>query len=95
MKPLLRIVLLCLLVASGQGIADDADKKDRQSTPTAPAADPAKADGQQDFVPGGVAQSFVIPKNTCESGTSIQKLLTAKPAKPARTDKPNKPDKTK
>lgn len=31
------------------------------------------------FVPGGVAQSFVIPKNTCESGTSIQKLLTGKP----------------
>jgi len=31
------------------------------------------------FVPGGVAQSFVIPKNTCESGTSIQKLLTNKP----------------
>lgn len=88
-------ILLCLLAASGQAIADDADSRNRQSTPPASTAEPAKADGQQDFVPGGVAQSFVIPKNTCESGTSIQKLLTAKPARPARTDKPAKPDKTK
>jgi hypothetical protein len=31
------------------------------------------------FVPGGAAQSFVIPKNTCESGVTLQKLLTDKP----------------
>jgi hypothetical protein len=92
MSPLGRI-LLCLLAASGPVIAADADKLDRQSTPPASTADTAKADGQQGFVPGGVAQSFVIPKNTCESGTSIQKLLTAKPARPARSGKPR--DKTK
>lgn len=30
------------------------------------------------FVPGGMSQSFVIPKNTCESGSPIQKLFREK-----------------
>lgn len=83
MSPL-RIAVLALLVVAGQAFADDAGKKARKAKPSAPASS-AKAAGQQNFVPGGVASSFVIPKNTCESGTSIQKLLTDKPP----------PDKTK
>jgi putative intracellular protease/amidase len=31
------------------------------------------------FVPGGTSQSFVIPSNTCEQGTPLQKLLRDKP----------------
>jgi hypothetical protein len=75
----LRIALLCLLLASGQAFAEGGDKKAKTVKQPAPPASSSKPEGKQDFVPGGVAQSFVIPKNTCESGTSIQKLLTDKP----------------
>jgi hypothetical protein len=84
---LLRIVPLCLLIALGHAFADDGGKKAKNAKRSVPAK-PAKAEGQQSFVPGGVASSFVIPKNTCESGTSIQKLLTDKPPS-------DKPDQTK
>lgn len=77
---LLRIAVLCLLVASGHVMASDSEKKAKKAKQSAPAS-PAKAEGKQEFVPGGVASSFVIPKNTCESGVSIQKLLTDKPDK--------------
>jgi hypothetical protein len=81
---LLRIVLLCLVVASGQAFADDSEKQAKKAKQSAPAKTSTRTAGKQEFVPGGVAQSFVIPKNTCESGTPIQKLLTDKPP----SDKP-------
>jgi hypothetical protein len=85
MNPL-RIVSLCLLVAGGPVFADSSDKKapaakEKEAKQFAAPASSSKPDGKQEFVPGGVAQSFVIPKNTCESGVSIQKLLTDKPKK--------------
>lgn len=87
MSPL-RIAALCLLLGTGHVCAEDGGKKAATPKQSAPAKPPTKAAGKQEFVPGGVASSFVIPKNTCESGTPIQKLLTDKP--PAE-----KPDKTK
>lgn len=80
MKPL-RIVPLCLLIASGPLLADEGGKKTKPAKQSVPATTSTKSEGKQDFVPGGVASSFVIPKNTCESGVSIQKLLTDKPDK--------------
>lgn len=77
----LRIAVICLVVASGCVLAAGDEKKAKKTKqPPAPATS-SKPEGKQDFVPGGVAQSFVIPKNTCESGVSIQKLLTDKPDK--------------
>lgn len=84
----LRIASLCLLVAVWSAHAEDGGKKAATQKKSTPAKTSTKVAGKQEFVPGGVAQSFVIPKNTCESGTPIQKLLTDKP--PAE-----KPDKTK
>jgi hypothetical protein len=77
----LRMMPLCLLLATGQVCADDGGKKAEKPKQSAPAKPATKAAGKQEFVPGGVAQSFVIPKNTCESGVTLQKLLTDKPDK--------------
>jgi hypothetical protein len=84
-----RIVPLCLLVAAGQAFADGGDRKavmdkEKEAKQSAAPATSGTSGGKQDFVPGGVAQSFVIPKNTCESGVTLQKLLTDKPP----SDKP-------
>ncbi|MBI4998052.1 MAG: hypothetical protein HZC22_14395 [Rhodocyclales bacterium] len=74
--------LAVLLAASGSALGESSpapaapEKQTRK--PAAKKPEP-KPTAQESFVPGGVAQSFVIPKNTCESGTSIQKLLTDKP----------------
>lgn len=80
----LRIALACLLAASLPAGADSGDGtaagKDKEAKPRA-APVSSKPKGKQDFVPGGIAQSFVIPKNTCESGTPLQNLLTDKPDK--------------
>ncbi len=75
----LRVAVLGLLLAAGHVLAADDEKKAGKAKQPEPATSSVKADGKQDFVPGGVARSFVIPKNTCESGTPIQKLLTDKP----------------
>jgi hypothetical protein len=83
----LRIVPLGLLLASGLLFADEGGKKEQPANSSAAEAHAATAERQQSFVPGGVAPSFVIPKNTCESGSSLQKLMTGKPAKP--NAKPN------
>ena len=75
----LRMMPLCLLLATGQVFADDGGKKAEKPKQSAPAKPATKAAGKQEFVPGGVAQSFVIPKNTCEQGKPIQELKRDKP----------------
>jgi hypothetical protein len=78
-------IFAILFAASGGAIGESTDasqppaaQNDQAKKRAAPARQ-AKPKAEASFVPGGTAQSFVIPKNTCESGTSIQKLLTDKP----------------
>jgi hypothetical protein len=78
--------LAVLLAASGSALGESTpapaarnDQAEKQTRKPAAKKPEPKPTAQESFVPGGVAHSFVIPKNTCESGTSIQKLLTDKP----------------
>ncbi len=85
MKPALAVVAL-LFAASG-GVAAEttgkatppaAQEKQQVKTRPAPPGD-AKPAEEEAFVPGGMPKSFVIPKNTCEQGSPLQKLLRDKP----------------
>lgn len=74
--------LAVLLAVSGSALGESTPvpaAPEKQAKKPAAKKPEAKPKAQESFVPGGVAQSFVIPKNTCESGTSIQKLLTDRP----------------
>lgn len=84
MKPTLAVFAILFTVSNGV----PAETSDKARPPVAQEKQPiervapvreAKPKVEASFVPGGVAQSFVIPKNTCESGTTLQKLLTNKP----------------
>jgi hypothetical protein len=79
-------VFVVLFAASSGASAEPADPAQPSASPqkqagkrTAPA--PAKPKGEPATTPGGMPQSFVIPSNTCEQGTPLQRLLTDKPKK--------------
>jgi hypothetical protein len=77
-------VFAILFAASGGVSADTSDKEQppaaqrKQPTKRA-AAKEATPKAEQAATPGGMPQSFVIPSNTCEQGTPLQKLLRDKP----------------
>jgi hypothetical protein len=80
------VLVLACFVAAGDSLADEATAKARApSTREKPAvknkgaSTPSKPTTEPTFVPGGMPQSFVIPANTCEQGTPLQKLLRDKP----------------
>jgi hypothetical protein len=85
MKAALAVFVVLFAVWSGAS-AEPADKAQpsaaRQKQPGKRAA-PAqvKPKVESAATPGGMPQSFVIPSNTCEQGTPLQKLLTDKPKK--------------
>jgi hypothetical protein len=78
------VLLASLLAVSGSGLAESTAKEPPAATQKKPpkkrasAAD-AKPKAEEGATPGGLPQSFVIPSNTCEQGTPLQKLLTDKP----------------
>lgn len=84
MKPALEILAILFMVSSGVP-AETGDKaqqpaaQQKQAKKRDTAKGETKPKAEANSVPGGAAQSFVIPKNTCESGTTLQKLLTDKP----------------
>ncbi len=77
------VAFAALLAVSSGVFAEPTDKdqppaaRQKQSKKRA-AATEAKPKAEQ-TAPGGMPQSFVIPSNTCEQGTPLQKLLTDKP----------------
>lgn len=81
MKPTLA-TLAFLFAASGSALGEPSPAPvtpEKQTKKRAAPAREATPKPEASFVPGGTAQSFVIPKNTCESGVTLQKLLTDKP----------------
>jgi hypothetical protein len=85
------VLLACLAAASGDGLAEPIDKGQPPTTQdnhpkkriaaakTGAPAGESKPKEEPAFVPGGMPQSFIIPSNTCEQGTPLQKLLRDKP----------------
>lgn len=77
------VLLASLLAVSGSGLAQSttkeppaAQKKQARKPAAATAVKPKVEDST---TPGGMPQSFVIPSNTCEQGTPLQRLLRDKP----------------
>lgn len=75
-------------LASGGLLAETGDKTQKENdarqgaastAAVPPAKDVATKKAEASFVPGGMPKSFVIPSNTCEQGTPLQKLLRDKP----------------
>jgi hypothetical protein len=83
MKSALAVFAILFAVSSSVS----AETNDKEQPPTAQqkqpkkraAATEAKPKAEQTATPGGMPQSFVIPSNTCEQGTPLQKLLRDKP----------------
>jgi hypothetical protein len=81
------ILFACWGLASGGLLAETGDKTQKEldtrhdvgSTAAVPAKDTAAKKAEASFVPGGMPKSFIIPSNTCEQGTPLQKLLRDKP----------------
>lgn len=81
------ILFACWGLASGGLLAETGNKAQKEidarqgaaSTAAVPAKDAAAKKAEASFVPGGMPKSFVIPSNTCEQGTPLQKLLRDKP----------------
>lgn len=76
------LLLLVSVASAGNTLADDAATNAKPpvatKSPAKKVAAPAPS-ANPSAVPGGMPQSFVIPANTCEQGTPLQKLLRDKP----------------
>jgi len=78
------VLLASLFALSGGSLAESTAKEQpaaaRKKQPKKSAAvAEAKPKAEESTTAGGMPQSFVIPSNTCEQGTPLQKLLRDKP----------------
>jgi hypothetical protein len=79
------VAVFAIVFAASSGVS--AATSDKEQPPAAQqkqakkraAATEAQPKAEQTATPGGMPQSFVIPSNTCEQGTPLQKLLRDKP----------------
>lgn len=83
MKPFLTVCAILFAVSAGAS-AEPADKPQPTASRKKPPkqqvhAKEDKPKAEEGTTPGGLPHSFVIPSNTCEQGTPLQKLLTDKP----------------